>query len=255
MAGSRTQQLIMRGRAALAAGAFARALDDFDAAAERAPGYADVHNLRGCCLAGLQRMDEAIEAFDRAIAINEDYVEAHDNRARTLRSAGRSAEAEAAARRGAQAAQSQQQGGRYPALLAARLANMHAELGDLYSNSGCHVEAAEQYRRATAIRPAFIDIRNRLARTLIELGLLEAAMRELQTVLGQNASYTAARANLGLALCRAGLVEDARAQWQHCLLQQRVDDDGLEAQLVELYHELTASLQERAVVDPQTVAG
>lgn len=247
--------MIMRGRAALAAGAFARALDDFDGAAERAPGYADVHNLRGCCLAGLRRLEEAIEAFDRAIEINEDYVEAHDNRARTLRSAGRSAEAEAAARRGAQAAQAQQQGGRYPARLAARLANMHAELGDLYSDHGHHVEAAEQYRRATAIRPSFIDIRNRLARTLIELGLLEAAMRELQSVLAQNPTYTAARANLGLALCRAGLVEDARAQWQHCVLQQREEDEALDAQLVGLYRELSASLQEQGMIDQQTAAG
>jgi len=104
--------------------------------------------------------------------------------------------------------------------LGARLANMHAQLGDTYLQAGAEDEALEEYRKAAALRPQFMDIRNKLARTLIDMGRPDDAVAELETVLGEKPSFVAARANLGLAFYRAGRLDDAEREWRRCEQQQ-----------------------------------
>jgi tetratricopeptide (TPR) repeat protein len=74
----------------------------------------------------------------------------------------------------------------------------------------------EQFRRAVELRPRFVDIRNRLARMLLELGRLEEAVEELQTILEINPNFFAARINLGLGWYRMGDLEGARREWERC---------------------------------------
>ena len=49
-----------------------------------APDAAPVHNNRGNALRELGRHDDALAAFDRALALKPDYAEAHNNRGNTL---------------------------------------------------------------------------------------------------------------------------------------------------------------------------
>lgn len=212
---------IARGREALARGNHLGALAEFQAAADAEPGFADVQNLRGLALALLGRPEEAVEAFDRALALNPRYVEAHLNRAVTLNDLGRLDEAREAFQRAADA--DEEAGGRFPAAVSAKLANAHADLGDLYLAAGAPEEALTQFRRAVSLRPRFLDIRNRLARTLIDLARPDDAADELRALLRANPSFAAARANLGLALFRAGRVAAAEAEWGRCLEQRPGD--------------------------------
>lgn len=210
------RKLLARAKAAHAAGAHSSALEDLEKILAVEPDYADIHNLRGLCLLAVGRPRDATAAFEAAISINEEYAEAHRNRATALRVAGRIAEAQLAESRFAELSELPQSG-RYPASVAAHLANEHAALGDMYAAHGFLLEAVEQYRRACRLRPEFIDIRNRLARALIELGILEAAHNELNAVLTINPDYIEARANLGIALARTGEIDAARAEWSRCL--------------------------------------
>jgi tetratricopeptide (TPR) repeat protein len=210
-----TQHLIHRAKAAMAGGALMAALEELDEVARRQPRYADVHNLRGICLARMNRHEDAIRAFDAALAVNEGYVDPHLNRVASLRALGRDAEAAAAAAR-ADAVMQQQQHERYPPQMAAELANLHAQVGDVYAGGGFLLEAADQYRRACEIRPGFVDIRHRLATTLMELGIMEGAIRELTSALELRPGYAEARATLGLALYRTGDAGAARLQWEQC---------------------------------------
>ena len=213
-----TEQLIARGREAYARNALLAALEDFQEVVRREPRFADVHNLVGLCLSLLGRPEEAVEAFDRATGVNPRYVEAHVNRAITLNDLGRLDEARESFERAADADGSA--GGRFPGAVAARLANKHAELGDLYAEASALEEAEEQFRRACEIRPRFLDIRNKLGRTLLDLGRMREGVAELRAVLDANPSFTGARANLGLALYRAGDLDGAEAEWERCLAQQ-----------------------------------
>ena len=72
---------------------------------------------------------------------------------------------------------------------------------------------------AVALRPQFLDIRNKMARVLIDLGEHEQAVAELDAVLATRPSFAAARVNLGLALYRAGRLDDAEREWQRTLAQ------------------------------------
>lgn len=211
-----TSDLIRKGRDAYERDSYSVALMYLRDALERAPGYADVHNLVGMCLSLLGDARQALAAFDRAIEINPRYAEALVNRALTLQELGRYEEARESY---ALASESDLEEGveQFPSVLAARLANQHAGLGDLYSAGGALMEAAEQYRRAIEIRPRFADIRARLARTLIEMGDPQAAVRELEEALELNPGFRQARINLGLAWYRTGDLEAARREWRRCL--------------------------------------
>jgi tetratricopeptide (TPR) repeat protein len=94
---------------------------------------------------------------------------------------------------------------------------MHVELGDLYGDQGAYDEAVEQYRSAAELRPDFPDVRNRLARALMERGDLQASLDELEDLLDENPGYLEARVNLGLVYYRMEQFERAAAEWHSCL--------------------------------------
>jgi tetratricopeptide (TPR) repeat protein len=213
-----TEQLIARGREAYARNAYLAALEDLGEAVRREPRFADAHNLIGLCLSLVGRPEAAVEAFDQALALNPRYVEAHLNRAITLNDLGRLEEARESFERAMEADGSG--GGRFPATVAARLANKHAELGDLYAEAGAREEAEAQYRQACEMRPRFLDLRNKLSRTLLELGRAGDAAAELRAILEANPAFVGARANLGLALYRLGDLDAAREEWERCIAQQ-----------------------------------
>jgi tetratricopeptide (TPR) repeat protein len=213
------EQLIARGKEAFARNQYLAALGELQEAAARHPGFADVQNLIGLCLSLLGRPDEAVDAFRRATAANTGYVEAHLNLAITLNDLGRFDEARAEFQ-AASEADEEKAGGRFPSAAAARLANKHAELGDLYADAGSLDDALREYGRAVQLRPQFLDIRNKLARVLIEAGRAGEAADELREVVELRPAFAAARANLGLALFRLDRHDEAEAEWQRCLQQQ-----------------------------------
>ncbi|MBX6362813.1 MAG: tetratricopeptide repeat protein [Gemmatimonadetes bacterium] len=201
------EQLIARGRLAFQARDYEAALRDFRAVLDAHPTFADIRQLVGACLSLLGQPEAALEEFDRAIAVNSDYVEAHLGRAITLNELGREAEAAAAFEAAWRA--DRRDGGPFPATVAAVIANAHADVGDLYLEAGAPEEAAEQYRAALRLRPGFADIRDRLARALLLLGRLDEAEAELRAALEANPRFLAARLDLALVHYRTGRFEEA----------------------------------------------
>jgi tetratricopeptide (TPR) repeat protein len=212
------RELIHRGRQSYDRRDYVAALADFREVLERSPRLADIRHLAGLCLSFLGQPEAALEEFDRALAINEQYVEAHVNRALTLNDLGRFDDAREAFERAGYFEYAT--AGRFPAAITARLANGHAEVGDLYQEAGAPMEAAVQYRRALEMRPRFHDIRNKLAQALLQLGDLESAVEQLQIALEGNPRYVPARLNLGLALFRLGRHDEAARAWEECRLQE-----------------------------------
>lgn len=219
---SPADRLIARGQEAYARGDYAAAVAELREAARRAPQFADVHHLLGVCLALIGRPDEALEAFDRAVEINPRYVEALLNRAITLQEVGRYEEAHASFE-AASEADVEEAVGRYPSVLATQLAHGHARLAELYRQAGATDEVVTHLRRAVELRPRFGDIRNQLARALIDSGNAAAAVAELDRILRDNPDFVAARINLGLAWYRSGDADAARREWRRCLEQRPGD--------------------------------
>ncbi len=174
--------------------------------------YADAFNLLGLAYAMVGRREEAIAEFDRSLALNPRYVDAHLNRAITLSDLGRSDEA-AEAFRAAQALGAVDHTG-LPAPAASHLANLHAELADAYVEAGGRAEAIVQLEKAAALRPEFSDLRYRLARLYMEEGRVERARLELEGIVAMRPKFTDAWVALGMARYTLKDAKGARAAWE-----------------------------------------
>jgi tetratricopeptide (TPR) repeat protein len=203
--------------------------------------YADAFNLLGLSLALVDQPGEALAAFDRALAQNPRYVEAHLNRAVLLNGLGRTEEAEASFALAEEFGRPDETG--YPAVIGDRLANAHAALADEYRTAGAMDEAIAQYRRALELRPVYVDIRLALARVLLDAQRFAAAADELDRVLAARPDQLEALLLRGLAAYSLGALGLARAAWDRAALahpdERRVDvyrsmlarrhDDGADA--------------------------
>jgi tetratricopeptide (TPR) repeat protein len=212
------RELIDRGRRAFDRRDYSAALAAFRQVLEERPGYADIRHMCGLCLSFLGQPESALGEFDRALKINDQYVEAHLNRALVLNELGRFDEAADAFERAGYYEYAV--AGRFPAAITARLAHAHAQVGDLYGEAGAPLEAAAQYRRALEMRPRFHDIRNKLAQSLLQIGDVAGAVDQLTLALAGNPRFVPARLNLGLALFRQGDRERARREWRECRAQE-----------------------------------
>src|SRR4029077_2304913 len=173
-------QLLARARERFAAGDWFGTLYLVDDLLETESGFADAHQLRGVALALLGRPEDALAAFDAALARNPEYVEALAHRGVVLAELGRGEDAAKAFERAVQAEAPE---GRCPRAVAGRIANLHAQLGEAYSDAGAPHEAVFEYRRALSLGPDFHDLRCRLGRHLVAAGRYLEAREELERVL------------------------------------------------------------------------
>lgn len=193
--------------------------------------FADVHHLLGLCWSLLGQEARALEAFDRALALNPRYLEAHVHRGLVLNALGRVEEGRAAFAAATAAGGPPVAG--LAGHVAARLANAHAELGDAYAEAGAPDRAIAQYRTACELGPAFPDLRYRLARLLLEAGRALEARDELERVVAERPGFVDAQATLGLARYLSGDAAGAEATWRACLAA-RPENARVEAYLAML---------------------
>ena len=164
--------------------------------------YADVYNMLGVIYHDVGQFQRAQQCFEEALKINPAYTEASLNLAVTYNDMGRYAEAKDLYL-GALTS-STRPGGKLDSFVMGKLANMYAEIAEVYASSGAFDEAIAEYRRALALRPTFIDIRLRLAEALRDAGRPQDALRELKAILAQNPDYMPARIHPGLTLFSTG---------------------------------------------------
>jgi tetratricopeptide (TPR) repeat protein len=107
--------------------------------------------------------------------------------------------------------------GRLDRFVQGKLANMYADIADVYLAAGMHSQAIAEFRRALELGPGFVDLRARLAGALRDAGERDEALREYEEVVRQAPAFVSARLNLGLALFAAGRKDEAVAQWRKVL--------------------------------------
>jgi len=179
--------------------------------------YADVYNMLGVIYHDVGQFSKAQASFEEALRINPAYTEASLNLAVTYNDMGRYAEARDLYL-GALTS-STRPGGKLDSFVMGKLANMYADIAEVFASSGSFDEAIAEYRRALAMRPTFIDLRLRLAQTLRDAGRAEDALRELKAILSQNADYLPARLSLGLTLFSTGDHAAALAELEGVLVK------------------------------------
>ncbi len=215
------KHLIERGICAWERADYEAALEFFQAVLSRHPGFADVHNKAGLCLAMLGDPEGALEEFDEALRISDTYAEAHLNRAIILQGLGHFEEARRHLVRADELDRNDSEA--FPSDVGHKIAITHAKLGDLYLVADHPEEAAEEYRKALAVRARFLDIRSKYAEALIGMGRWKEAQGQLETILERNPDFTGARLRLGVSLHRQGDANGARREWERCVREDPRD--------------------------------
>jgi tetratricopeptide (TPR) repeat protein len=190
--------------------------------------FADAHHLLGLSYHMLGQSERALESLDRALSLNSRYVEALMHRALVLDALGRAYEAAKDLARARELDVGGDDG--ISTTEAAKLANMHAAMGEAYLESGSVERAIEQYRRALELGPSFHDLRYRLARLLMDSSKVGEARAELEKVVQARPQFYDARAALGLAAYTAGDLPAAREAWV-ALQRERPEEPRVRAYL------------------------
>jgi len=228
---SQTDRLLARARERFAVQDYYGAVHLLEEIVDGGRAFADVHHLLGVSLSLLGQSQRALAEFARALELNPRYLEALIHQGLVLNELGRTGEADESFRRAASSVAPPSGG--LTAHVAARLANLHAELADAYAEAGASDRAIEQYERALELGPAFHDLRYRMARLLLESGRALEARDALETVLQARPNFVDAEAGLGLAHYLAGDAIGARDIWKACL-QRRPENVRVEAYLAML---------------------
>ncbi len=194
---------------------YARAEQYLTQVVEGSPTFADVYNMLGVCFHDQGHYAKAQRSFEAALRLNPAYTDAALNLAITYNDTGRYREAQevyqqALSTAGAAPGQLDQFG-------RGKLANMYADIGEVYLSSGLYPEAIAELRRALSLCPTFVDIRARLAGALRDAGRRDEALVEYEEVVRQNPAFLPGRLNLGLCLYAAGRVPEAADQWSEVL--------------------------------------
>ena len=205
---------------------------------ERGAAFADAHHLLGLAYEMAGKPDRALTAFDRALALNPRYVEAHLHRGIVLAELGNELDATEAFAR-ARDAGGDDRGG-VSKHQAGKLANKHAELAEAYAEAGVLAKAIQQYRHALELAPQFHDLRVRMARHLLDAGRTLEARDELKIVIDARPDMADAQAAYGLASYLCGEYGAAQRVLER-LRESKPDDPRVRAYMSLLERGMSAT--------------
>jgi tetratricopeptide (TPR) repeat protein len=197
-------------------------------AIEGGANYADLHYTLGLIYHQWGKLHHAVDYFEKAIGLNPAYTEALLSLSITLNDMGRYEEARSVYRRASESvahAGDPTKGG----LFRGRIANLHAELGELYLALARYEDAIQEYRKALAAAPEYPDLRIRMVVALRIAGRTEESLEEADKILAAHPENVPARVQRGILLYLSGKKESARRAWEDALFREPTD------KLVQLY--------------------
>jgi protein O-GlcNAc transferase len=167
------------------------------------PDFAEAHNDRGVILAANGLFAEALPCFERAVALNPRYDEARNNLGRGLRSLGRIDEAAV----------------QFELVLKSTPDSpvAHLNLASVFELAGDTRDAEKHYRSAISLRPDFVDAHIHLASLLQDTDRVPEALAHAERAVTLRPDNPGARNNLGNVLRALGRRQDAIAQYDTAL--------------------------------------
>lgn len=183
--------------ALVALGRFAEALEAADKAIALESAMPEAFNNQGNALAGLERREEAATAYRKAIRLRPSFADAHENLGGVLTDLGQIGEGIDACRQAA--------------ALAPDDARKHYQLGHALQAADRLEEAASAYMQALKQDPTHMDALNNLGCTFKDLGLLGEAITCFRSGLKAAPEDVDLHWNLSLTLIQKG---EQREGWR-----------------------------------------
>lgn len=190
--------------------------------------YADLYYILGLIYHQWGKLHRAVEYFEKATGLNPAYTEALLSLSITYNDMGRYEEAKDAYQRASQSVSrtgDPTRGG----LFRGKIANLHAELGELYRALGQTEDAIQEYRKALKAAPEYPDLHVRMAVALREAGRMEEGLEETERILAIRQDNVPARIQQGILLYLTGKKRAARSAWEDALFRDPTN------KLVQLY--------------------
>jgi tetratricopeptide (TPR) repeat protein len=182
---------------------FDEALTHYDRALSLRDGYAEAFNNRGNALLRMQRFEDALNSYEQAIAAMPGYADPHNGRGNALFALGRYAEA----------AQS------FGSALEVnpRLAQAGAGYGKALRRLGYYRQALDYLRQAVNLQPDQAAWHNELGNMLCDMGRAEEAVECYERALALDPDLVEIVGNTGNARLDAGDAEAAIASYEEAL--------------------------------------
>ncbi|GEJ55888.1 hypothetical protein AMYX_06290 [Anaeromyxobacter diazotrophicus] len=209
------KQALTLGRAYYLKKEYARAEPYLVQVVEQHQSFADVYNMLGIVYHDQGQYQRAQRAFEAALRINPGYTDAALNLAVLYNDTGKYQAARDVYRQALD--HSGAAPGQLDRFVKGKLANMYADLGEVWLSAGLYPEAVREYQRALELCPTFVDIRAKLANAHRDSGARDLAIAEYEEIVRQNPGFIPARLSLGLALQAAGRRDEAVGHWRAVL--------------------------------------
>ncbi len=208
------------GREAFQAGRYKEAKEHLLKFIEEIDSFADVYNMLGVISQLEGDVEKARWYLEKALSINPRYVEAALNLAIVYSDMGMYEEAHEAYMK-ARVGSRVKKGDRRikDNLIKAKLANLHAQIGDLHAGLGLYEDAAAEYKKALILQPDFADIRNKLGLAYKEIGRFDDAIAQFKKAIEINPRYEQAYLNLSMVYYARGQREEAKKLLRELILE------------------------------------
>ena len=204
------KQLLLLGREHFSKREYDKAEPLLRQVAKQTDRFADVFDMLGVIAHSRGDFTLARDWFERALVLNPNYTEAQLNLMVTLNDLGDYAEAAKLygqiKRRGGQREVADM-------FVKGRIANMHAEISQAYSDVGMQVEAIHELEKAVALCPSFPDLRTRLGVQYRDAGDRVRALEQFEKAKADNPEYLQARLMLGVLHLSGGDQEAAEREF------------------------------------------
>jgi tetratricopeptide (TPR) repeat protein len=171
--------------------------------AAKQPGNPRAHFNLAEALARQNRTAEAIQHYERAVALRPNFASAHSNLSHALFESGRTAEAKVHAEEALRANPT--------------LAEAHNNLGNALLSNGESEAALTHYREAVKLKPNSASLVNNLGAALSQVGLLDEAEAQYQESLRQEPDNPNTYFFLGNVLARQRRFEEAARCYEQAL--------------------------------------
>jgi len=204
------KQLLLLGREHYAKREYDKAEPLLRQVAKHTDRFADVFDMLGVIAHSLGNFVLARDWFERALVLNPNYTEAQLNLMVTLNDLGNDAEAQKLY------GQLRKRGGQREAadtFVKGRIANMHADISQAYTDVGMQVEAIHELEKAVALCPSFPDLRTRLGVQYRDAGDRVRALEQFERAKQDNPDYLQARLMLGVLHLSSGDQEQAEREF------------------------------------------
>jgi len=205
------KQLLLLGREHYAKREYDKAEPLLRQVAKHTDRFADVFDMLGVIAHSTGDFTLARDWFERALVLNPNYTEAQLNLMVTLNDLGDYTEARKLY------GQLRKRGGQREAadaFVKGRIANMHADISQAYSDVGMQVDAIRELEKAVALCPTFPDLRTRLGVQYRDAGDRIRALEQFERAKTDNPEYLQARLMLGVLHLSGGEHEQAEKEFK-----------------------------------------